>query len=70
MRFEALARLVHDKTARQCYERASLLKLKKDDMDTSRKISESLHMKDQQAVEDSKVAKSFKKMCEGLLTDM
>jgi len=39
-------------------------------MDASRKISESLHMKDQQAVEDSKVAKSFKKMCEGLLTDM
>jgi len=33
MRFEALARLVSDKSARQCYERASLLKLKKDDMD-------------------------------------
>lgn len=40
MRFEALARLVSGKTARQCYERASLLKLKKDDMDQAKKISD------------------------------
>lgn len=69
MRFEALARLVSSKTARQCYERASLLKLKKNDMDLAKKISEQLHMKDEKAEVDSKVAKSFKKLCEGLLAD-
>jgi hypothetical protein len=38
-------------------------------MDLAKKISEQLHMKDEKAEVDSKVAKSFKKLCEGLLAD-
>lgn len=53
MRFEALARLVLNKTARQCYERASTLKLKKGDMLASKAISDQLQQKEDQAEKDS-----------------
>jgi hypothetical protein len=70
MRFEALARLVLNKTARQCYERASTLKLKKGDMLASKAISDQLQQKEDQAEKDSQVALSLKKLCLGLVSDL
>ena len=58
-----MAELVQNKTPRECYERAKLLKLKKGTLDQAKEISAKLLNKQAQVLKDTRIGHALDRLC-------